>query len=132
RLLDDAEQRLLRRLAVFAGTFDLAAVEAVCTDSQLHVQDIADVLQGLVDKSLVIVHRRPEGGLRYALMETIRQYGQERLLEAGETGLRGAHARHYVGLVESLDTDGDIKERAERLSAEYDNVRLALDWAEDE
>jgi non-specific serine/threonine protein kinase len=132
RLLNGPEQCLLRRLALFAGTFDLAAVEAACADPELPVEELADVLHGLVSKSLVTVHRRPDGGLRYALMEAIRQYGQERLLEADETGLRALHARHYATLVDRLETGSDLGDRVDRMAAEYDNVRLALDWAGDE
>src|SRR5437867_172204 len=68
-LLDASEQRLLRRLALFAGTFDLGAVEAVCSNSSLPVEELADVLHRLVDKSLVMVHPAPDGSLRYGLME---------------------------------------------------------------
>jgi non-specific serine/threonine protein kinase len=131
-LLDASEQCLLRRLALFAGTFDLAAVEAVCADRELPVDDIAEVLHRLVDKSLVTVHPTPEAGLRYGLMETIRQYGQERLLEAGESRLRSSLARHYAGLTDRLEAGGDLRARVDRMIAEYENVRLALDWAADE
>jgi non-specific serine/threonine protein kinase len=132
RLLNEPEQRLLRRLALFAGTFDLAAVEAVCADTELPVVELADVLRGLVDKSLVTVHRHPDGGLRYALMEAIRQYGQERLLEASESRLRALHAGHYARLVDRLETGPDLRDRVDRVAAEYDNVRLALEWAADQ
>jgi predicted ATPase/DNA-binding CsgD family transcriptional regulator len=132
RLLEDSEQRLLRRLALFAGTFDLAAVEAVCSDSELPVDELAEVLHRLADKSLVTVHPRPDGSLRYGLMEAIRQYGQERLLEVGESRLRTMHARHYAALVDRLETGDDLRARVDRLTAEYENVRLALDWAGDE
>ena len=110
RLLGDSERCLLRRLSLFAGTFDLAAVEAVCSGARLPVQEVADVLHGLVDKSLVTVHRRPDGHLRYSLMEAIRQYGQEQLLEVGESRLRAHHARHYANLVDRLETIEAIRE----------------------
>jgi predicted ATPase len=83
-LLDEREQRLLRRLSVFADTFELTAVEAVCSAPDLPPEEIADSLHRLADKSLVAAEPDPEGSLRYRQLEVIRQYGRERLLAAGE------------------------------------------------
>ena len=95
RLLDADEAALLRRLGVFAGTFDLAAVEAVCGG-----EDSVEVLGRLVRKSLVVAEE-VEGEPRYRLLEMIRQYARERLAEAGETGLLAErHARWYLDLPE--------------------------------
>jgi non-specific serine/threonine protein kinase len=127
-LLDEPERCLLRRLSVFSGSFDIEAVDAICPDSALPVEDVADVLHRLVNKSLVMVDPRPDGSVRYRVIEVIRQYGQERMVEADEAAFRAPHARYYGTLVQ-LQGSGDIRARVERLTAEYDNVRLALEWA---
>jgi non-specific serine/threonine protein kinase len=133
RLLDDAEQRLFRRLSLFVGTFDLEAVEAVCPDGQLTAERVADVLQRLVDKSLVEARGDGGGGLRYSLVETIRQYARERLDEAGEPALGGRHARWYGALAARLDDERrPLGDRLDRMGVEYGNVRRALDWAASE
>jgi predicted ATPase len=120
-LLAADERTLLRRLAVFAGGFDLAAVEAVCPGGDLDSADIADVLARLVEKSLVVVEDASSRDRRYRLLETVRLYARERLDEAGETAeLGGRHARWALGLA-----------RAERDSPRLDpdaaNLRAALD-----
>ena len=71
-LLSQDERAFLRRMSVFAGSFDLAAAEAVIASEGT---DAVDLLSQLVDKSMVVVERR-DGGTRYRLLETIRQYGQ--------------------------------------------------------
>src|SRR5688572_27724109 len=76
RLLSEDEQTLLRRLAVFSGTFSLAAAEEICTC------DVLSLLAALVDKSLVL--REDHGDTRYRLLETVRQFAAEKLSEAGE------------------------------------------------
>jgi non-specific serine/threonine protein kinase len=93
---------------------------------------VPEVLHRLVDKSLVTVHPTPDGDLRYGLMDAIRQYGQERLLHAGESRLRARHSSHYASIVDRLNAGGDLKVRVDCMIAEYENVRLALDWAADE
>jgi non-specific serine/threonine protein kinase len=128
-LLDEAERRLLR-LAVFVGSVELDAVEAVCASAELPAAEVPDALHRLVDKSLVTTHPQADGGMRYSLLEVIRQFGRRRLLEAGESGYASRHARHYADLLLRLDTNGaDVGARVARLRAEYDNVRVAMDWA---
>ena len=80
-LLTSAEQGLLRRLSVFADSFDLNAAEAVCGIVGIAAADIADLLGSLVDKSLVLTQPAGEA-LRYRLLENIRQFAAERLAEA--------------------------------------------------
>jgi predicted ATPase/DNA-binding CsgD family transcriptional regulator len=91
-LLEPAERQVFDRLGVFAGGFDLAAAEAVVADAEIDELDVADHLDSLVSKSLVVVDRtaRP---VRYRLLETLRQYAAERLVASGEDdALRDRHA----------------------------------------
>lgn len=94
RLLSEAEQALLRRLAVFTGTFSLSAVEEI-----LGPADALELLSALVDKSLVIAE-----GTHYRLLDTVRQFAAEKLEESGERdAYRQRHARHFVALVEAIE-----------------------------
>jgi predicted ATPase/DNA-binding SARP family transcriptional activator len=132
-LLRAREQVLLRRLSVFAGSFTLDAAESVCADDPLGVEDILDGVTGLVDKSLVVMEPG-EGVARYRLLETVRQYGAERLEDAGETNRVALRfAQHCIGVVEAVAPFlvGGARDRAllDRLSEEHDNVRAALAWA---
>ena len=128
-LLEADEQILLRRLAVFAGSFGLEAAEDICAEDPLQRQEAVALLGRLIDKSLVHVEEGP-GDRRYRLLETVRQYAAERLEEAGE---RSAFERHhrdwYVALTESDPTPtGDLpaRDRLLWLDRERDNVRAAL------
>ena len=119
-LLEPDERVLFRRLAVFAGGFELAAVETVCTGDGLDVAGSADVLARLVEKSLVAAD---EGGRerRYRLLETVRLYARERLDEAGETAaLAERHAAWALALAEQ-ERDSPLLDR------EAANLRAALD-----
>ena len=88
-LLFDDEQRVFERLSVFPGGCDLATAEAVCADDAIDAADIADHVQALVDKSLVVAVP-VGGGVRFTQLQTLAQYGRERLDRAGR---RGAHPR---------------------------------------
>ena len=100
-LLTPTERLALQRLTVFAGGCDLAAAEAVLPDDDLDAAHVVDVLDQLVDKSLVVVDDI-DGGVRYRLLETIREYARERLDASGDPiGLRRRHADHYVALAEA-------------------------------
>jgi predicted ATPase len=93
RLLSAPEQSLLRRLGIFGGSFSLDAAEAICGE------DVLTLLSALVDKSLVLF----ENG-RYRLLDTVRQFAEEKLAQSGEEeALREQHARWFVSLVESLE-----------------------------
>ena len=127
-LLTPAEVALFRRLSVFAGTFSLDAVEAICPGD-----DVLDVLSSLVDKSLVVMEATA-GEARYRLLETLRQYGHDRLAAADEVAeLRRRHAQFFTHLVAARerDTFGGAGEPAltGRLVAEEGNFRAAGDWA---
>jgi len=128
-LLDVDEQILMRRLAVFAGSFGLEAAEDVCAEDPLVRQEAVALLARLIDKSLVHVEEGP-GDRRYRLLETIRQYAAERLADAGEReAFERRHRDWYVELAESDPTPvGDLpaRDRLRRLDLERDNLRAAL------
>lgn len=125
-LLDEAERRLFRRLAVFAGGFSLEAAEAVCTDESLNSSDIMDLLARLVEKSLVVMD---VSGGRYRLLETVRAYAEEKLAEAGDAdGSRRRHASHFIELAETARPHLAGPEQGEwlaRLDSERENLLAA-------
>jgi predicted ATPase len=125
-LLTEEERRLLRRMGVFAGRFDLAAVKEVCaTDGQTAAR-VADLTARLVEKSLLL----KLGDSGYQLLETIRQYAVEQLTSAGEIdGVRERHARFYLRV--ALQACGGLMTENERphldvLGRIDDNLRVAL------
>jgi predicted ATPase/DNA-binding SARP family transcriptional activator len=132
-LLSEREQVLLRRLAIFAGSFTLEAAEAVCAGAPLETEDILDGVSALVDKSMV--RMEPGDGIaRYRLLETVRQYGIERLREAGElTVLERFHADHFLSVLEAAAPHlfGGEEEPGiiARLATDDDNLRAAAAWA---
>ncbi|HEY0470091.1 MAG TPA: BTAD domain-containing putative transcriptional regulator, partial [Kribbella sp.] len=131
-LLSEDEQVLLRRLAVFAGSFLLVSAEQVCADERLPIHDVLDCLGRVVDKSLLQVERSGSHS-RYRLLETIRQFALERLVEAGEVEqLDAAHCRHFLQVARDHDLEraaGVVVERPQLLDADHDNLRAALGWA---
>jgi predicted ATPase len=128
-LLDPDEQVLLRRLAVFAGSFGLDAAEDICADDSLRGSEVVTLLGRLVDKSLVQVEEGP-GDHRYRLLETVRQYAAEQLEAAAELdSLLRRHRDWYLELAESDPTPpGDLpaRGRLRRLDQERDNLRAGL------
>ncbi len=142
-LLPPAERALFRRLAVFAGGCTAAAaaaaavVGAVGAESRDGDTVDAGVLRGLsslVDKSLVRANEDegPDGELRFAMLETIREYAAERLEASGEgDDARGRHAAHYLALAEDAASmiNGPAQDVwAERVQRDHANLRAALNW----
>jgi non-specific serine/threonine protein kinase len=131
-LLSPAEQRLFARLSVFAGGWTLEAAEAICTGEGIAEEEVTDLLLRLVDKSLVVVKEAEEGTARYGLLETLRQYGQERLVTFGEVDLAAdRHSTYYLALAERAEPElrGPAQVRwFEHLEREHDNLRAALTW----
>jgi non-specific serine/threonine protein kinase len=132
-LLTEPERILLRRLSVFAGGFTLEAVEAICSEGMKRT-DILDLLGRLVDKSLVIVEADSEfSETRYRLLETIRQYALEKLVETGEASLiRDRHLDFYLSLAEKSEPHIFGHESViwiNRLDKELDNIRAAMEWS---
>ena len=128
-LLDEPEQAVLRRLAVFAGGFSLEAAEAVCQHTGVARVDVIDVLARLVDKSLIQADEQTDQG-RYRLLETIRQFAQEKLAHHDETTAVGAaHAEVFLDLAETAAPRLWKADRARWVAAlrvEADNLRLAM------
>jgi len=134
-LLPEKERILFRRLSVFLGSFALEAAEAVCAGNGLEQDEVLDLLSHLVDKSLVAVTQR-SGEARYRLLETIRQYAQEKLLEFGEAAhMRRNHRDWYARLAEQAKAE-TLEARQgswfELLEAEHENLRVALGWSLDQ
>jgi predicted ATPase/DNA-binding SARP family transcriptional activator len=125
-LLEEDERVLFRRLAVFAGSMSLEAVEQICGGDGL---DVVDLLSRLVDKSLVQAEHA-EGTARYRLLETIRQLADQRLRDAGERAVRvRAHRDWYVGFAAAHDPEwavGVVNDTPQALDVEHDNLRAAL------
>jgi predicted ATPase/class 3 adenylate cyclase len=126
-LLDEPERALLRRLSVFAGSWTLETAESVCAERP---GDVLDLLSGLVGKSLVVFD---EGAGRYRMLETIRQYAGDRLLEAGEGNeYRARHLAHFARLANEAGSKlqgTQLSRTLAVLDVERDNLRAALGWA---
>ena len=133
-LLSAAEQRLLARMAVFPGSFTLEAVEDVCGGDPVDREAVMDLITGLVARSLVVTENH-DVETRYRLLETIRQYGDERLAEWGETDhIVTRHARFYAGVLARAAANfygpGQL-DLARQLNIERGNIRVALNNAID-
>jgi predicted ATPase/class 3 adenylate cyclase len=131
QLLTEPEQQLLARLAVFAGGCTLEAAETVCGGDRIGPDMVFELLASLVARSLVVTEEHgPE--TRYRLLETIRQYGEERLTETGDTERwRARHADYYVAVLHQIrhhDRHAEVFWAA-RLRTEQDNLFAAWSWA---
>ncbi|WP_246080113.1 BTAD domain-containing putative transcriptional regulator [Nonomuraea mesophila] len=132
RLCTEPERLLWERLSVFAGEFDVAAAEAVCSGCGVDRSDIVDLLAALVHKS-VLLARTHGRRTRYRLLETLRQYGRRRLREAGmEEPLRRRHRDHYQRMAAQAAERWCGEQEIEWLSAlrrELPNFREALTFS---
>jgi predicted ATPase len=133
-LLDQNAKTLLRRLPVFVGSWTFEATEAVCEESDLSA-DVLDVLESLVDSSLL---KRVESGgeVRFAMLETIREYARERLIESGEQdAIHRRHADYFARLAEEAEPYLIGAQRAawlDRLETDLDDIRAAIEWSKSE
>ena len=126
-LLSAAEQTVLRRLAVFPGTFDIGATEAVAGFDD--GGDTLDILARLVDKSLVTLAPARPDERRYRLLETIRQYAGEKLAEAGEeAATRRRHAAYFTSLSADWPLHPLSSQSLRGAGREQENLRAALEW----
>ncbi len=130
-LLSERERKFLRQLSVFMGGWTLDAAESVCGNA-----DTSDLLTHLVDKSLVVVDHEHENEVRYYLLETIRQYAREKLIENAEKhNARKRHLEYFVKLAEDNQLRRrtvDQKSAFQQMKIEFDNFRAALDWSLEE
>ena len=125
-LLNGPEQILFARLSVFAGSFGLDAVEAICTDESLDMPSAARVLAALVDKSMVQLADVGVG--RYRVLEPLRQFGRAELRDSERAAVAGRHSAWYLDLAERSRgsmTGADEPEAVTRLDQEFGNLRTA-------
>ena len=128
QLLTTAERQLLVRASVFAGSFDLAAAEAVCAGGAVLREQVLDVAGRLIDKSLVTTLEDGSGRRRYRLLESLRAYGVDRLRESGDhEALRRRHAKYFASLAD--DRFEGEESWLPRMRLEIDNLRDALAWS---
>jgi predicted ATPase/DNA-binding CsgD family transcriptional regulator len=132
-LLDPAERPLLQRLSVFAGPFSADAAQHICSMPPLAGNEVLDVLQRLVDKSMVQADADSSGELRFRLLETIRDYAARELGDGdAATELRDRHLGFYLKLAEqgfeTFKYSGAMREYA-RLWRDIADVRAALEWS---
>jgi predicted ATPase/transcriptional regulator with XRE-family HTH domain len=132
QLLSPRDQRVFARLAVFAGGWDLEAAEMIAAGDEIEPAEVLDGLAALIDHSLVTVEDHA-GQRRYRLLETIRQYAWELLLQTGNSAaVQRRHLEWYLGLAERFDAElpgTNQQPGAIQLAAEYDNLRIALAWS---
>jgi predicted ATPase/class 3 adenylate cyclase/DNA-binding CsgD family transcriptional regulator len=131
-LLSPVEQVLFQRLSVFVGGWTLEAAESVCEGGGIKNEDVLNLLEQLINKSLVITEEvRHEA--RYHMLETIRQYANEKLVESGQNDtLRDGHLTYFVRLVEKAEPELYRSNQVfwlSKLDDELDNLRLALERA---
>jgi predicted ATPase/class 3 adenylate cyclase/Tfp pilus assembly protein PilF len=132
-LLDEGEQLLFGRLAVFSGGRTLEAIEAICdAEGDLPVDSFEGV-SFLLDKSLLRQEEGPNGESRFVMLETVHEFAREKLTESAEAdAIKHAHAQYFLTLAEEAYPQlrgPDQLEWLERLEAEHDNMRAALTWA---
>jgi predicted ATPase len=130
-LLEPAEQYVFDRLSVFAGGFTAEAVVAVVSDESMDDVDAVIVLDTLVARSMVAADRR-RSTTRYSLLETLRQFGEDRLLSLGQAAAsRAGHARQFLHLAEAARQQLSTPLVAQAMTVfadEWDNLRIAFDW----
>ena len=130
-LLTETERLLLARLSVFSGGWTLEAAEEVCVGGAIRDGDVLDLLARLVDKSLVIVDDVSDRDRRYRLLETIRQYAQNRLVQLGDAAaLSQAHFTYFLTLARRAEpkiVGADQVAWLNLLDLEHDNLRTAID-----
>lgn len=131
-LLSASERTLFQRLSVFASGWTYQAAESVCAGEGIESDAMVDLIGQLVSKSLVMAEER-EGETRYRMLETIRQYAREKLLDSGEgEHVRDRHLDFFQKLAEhgeAMYFRGRLVEWIPRLEVEHDNLRAALEWA---
>jgi tetratricopeptide (TPR) repeat protein len=132
-LLDEGEQLLFGRLAVFSGGRTLEAIEAICDALGDLLVDAFDGISSLLDKSLLRQEEGPNGEPRFVMLETVHEFAREKLEDSAEAQeIKRAHAQYFLTLAEEAYPElrgPDQLEWLERLEAEHDNMRAALSWS---
>ncbi len=132
-LLSPAERILFARLSIFSGGWTLEAAESICAGDGIESFEVLDPLQSLVCKSLVVVGEGVERRVRYRMLETIRQYAREKLVDSGQLNLlRDRHLDWFLDFDERARPklfSGEQVVMLNRLDAEHDNFRAALTWS---
>jgi predicted ATPase len=130
-LCEPAERLLWARLSIFSGHFDLEAARYVCAGDTLAADEVMDLISGLVEKSVLLVHAT-SSGVRYKLIDTLREYGEEWLTKLDQTDdMRRRHRDHYLGLAERGEHAWSGPQQVQwfvRMRHEHDNIRAALDY----
>ncbi|MBK5288301.1 MAG: NACHT domain-containing protein [Acidimicrobiia bacterium] len=132
-LLEPDEQRLFGRLGVFAGSFGIDAAEGTCGDDELSAARVSMLLANLVDKSMVQLV--DEQRSRYRLLETLRQFGHDRLDDDERAAVRDRHAHWYLDLAERgaiALTGPDEPAAVVTFDLDFDNLRSAYRWSIDQ
>jgi predicted ATPase/DNA-binding SARP family transcriptional activator len=135
-MLSGVERLLFGRLSVFSGGWTLEAAENICAQDGIETDEVLDILASLVKKSLVVFlsesPRREIQEPRYRMLETIRQYAHEKLLDdGGDEVLRRWHLEYFRVIAEQAETESrglQQKQWLDRLAIELDNLRQALEW----
>ncbi len=129
-LLSDSEKVFWRRLSVFSGSWTLNDAEEICSDELLDKDYILELTNGLAEKSIILYI---ENSGRFKMLETIKQYGQEKLFESGEPDkFFTRHLEHYLKLCEGAVpelTGANAKYWLDRFEVEYSNIQFALKWS---
>jgi tetratricopeptide (TPR) repeat protein len=132
-LLDETEKTLFAYLSIFAGGATLPAAEAVCSGGAISALALLEGLESLMTKSLLNRRDDPDGEARFYMLETIREFAQERLAERAEhASIQQRHATFYVALAERIAprlATAQLTESLELLSCELDNLRSACAWS---
>ncbi len=132
-MLSNDERMILQRLSVFTGGWSAAAAEAVCAGGEIQVDDVLDLLSHLASKSLILSERKLGEEARYRMLDTIREYAGEKLVEAGEEAtVRDRHLDYFVRMAEEAEPQlfkPDQVSWFNRLEAEHENLRAAVTWS---
>ena len=132
-LLTEEERVIMLRLSVFAGGWTLDAAQAVCSCDPVCADDVLDLLAHLVDRSLIVFEQRGSE-TRYRMLETIRQYSQDKFFESGEAErIRNQHLDFFLKLTEEALPELESTQQMmwlNRLETEHENLRVALDWSQ--
>jgi len=134
-LLSEGEKSVFHQLSVFVDGFDFEAYEHICKIESAEQEGLTDLLSSLVEKSLIITKTVDSGAYRYQLLETIRHYAKEKLLESGESdSTRESHYQYYNKLGEQAYKENTRKFDywLGRLELEHENIIAALEWVRDD